>query len=265
VGRAPESAGGPQRSTRTVTPAWEISDWSVKATGRHGKAGVEWCIEKVLLHARDTWLRYHYFPSSEHLFASEPYPSARPRETPGLGRSRNLGPSPDRFFCEFSLVEAEAAVSLVCQGPVVGDHQDGGVVVPPEGAEELDDVVAGLLVQVAGGLIGQDELRFVGKRPGNGNALLFAAGKSGRLARLAPFTTTSPLVGLSSAPSRDSRVLLPLPLLPTIEASVPCSRTKLTSLTGLMVRSPELKVRTRFLTSIMAILLAGLRWDGCVL
>jgi hypothetical protein len=58
------------KPVRTLTPAWEISDWPVKVTGTDGKTGVEWCIEKVLLHDRDYWLRHHYFPLSEHLFAS---------------------------------------------------------------------------------------------------------------------------------------------------------------------------------------------------
>ncbi len=52
------------KPVRTLTPAGEISDWPVKETGMDGKTGVEWCIEKVLLHDRDYWLRRHYFPVS---------------------------------------------------------------------------------------------------------------------------------------------------------------------------------------------------------
>jgi hypothetical protein len=41
------------KPVRTVTPAWEISDWRLKVTGTDGKTGVHLCIEKVLLHDRD--------------------------------------------------------------------------------------------------------------------------------------------------------------------------------------------------------------------
>ena len=44
-------------------------------------------------------------------------------------------------------------------------------------AEELHDLVAGLRVEVAGGLVGQDQLRVVDQRAGDGHALLLAAGQ----------------------------------------------------------------------------------------
>ena len=49
--------------------------------------------------------------------------------------------------------------------------------VPAERAEQLDDVLAGLLVQVAGGLVGEDQLGLVGQRPGDRHPLLLAAGE----------------------------------------------------------------------------------------
>src|SRR5689334_9804623 len=47
-----------------------------------------------------------------------------------------------------------------------------------------------------------------------------------------PATSTLPADGLSSAPSKDSSVLLPLPLLPMIEANFPSGTLKLTSWTA---------------------------------
>ncbi|MFW0772954.1 hypothetical protein ACLRGI_07270, partial [Paenarthrobacter nitroguajacolicus] len=61
-----------------------ISDWPVKETGMEGKTGVDWCIERVLLHDRDYWLRHHYFPVSEHLFAFKHTVQRRTHENPGL-------------------------------------------------------------------------------------------------------------------------------------------------------------------------------------
>ena len=61
----------------------------------------------------------------------------------------------------------------------VGDHDDGlaGVVEP---AEHLHDLVAGRGVEVAGRLVGQDDVGVVDQRPGDRHALLLAAGELGR-------------------------------------------------------------------------------------
>ena len=62
---------------------------------------------------------------------------------------------------------------------LVGDHDDrlAGVV---ELAEHLHDLVAGLGVEVAGGLVGQDDVGVVDQRAGDRDALLLAAGELGR-------------------------------------------------------------------------------------
>ena len=49
-----------------------------------------------------------------------------------------------------------------------------------QGAEDLDDLLARLLVQVAGGLVGQQEAGPGDQRPGDGRPLHFAAGKLAR-------------------------------------------------------------------------------------
>ena len=63
---------------------------------------------------------------------------------------------------------------------VVGDEDDrpaGGV----ELVEEAHDVRAGVAVEVAGRLVGQDERRLRDERPGDRDPLLLAAGQLGRL------------------------------------------------------------------------------------
>ena len=58
----------------------------------------------------------------------------------------------------------------------MGDHDNGGAF-PVEVHQELENFVGGFSVQVAGGFVRQDGLGFVQKCPGNGNALLLAAGE----------------------------------------------------------------------------------------
>jgi hypothetical protein len=48
-----------------------------------------------------------------------------------------------------------------------------------------ENVLRAALVQVSGGLIGQQKLRAMHQRPRNGDALLFASGKSAGLLRRA--------------------------------------------------------------------------------
>ena len=60
---------------------------------------------------------------------------------------------------------------------VVGDHDDGHVLLLVDLVEERHDLVAGLLVEVAGRLVGEQERRIVAERTRHGHALAFAAGK----------------------------------------------------------------------------------------
>ena len=65
------------------------------------------------------------------------------------------------------------------QPVVVGhDHERRAVGVEP--AEELEDLVAGGGVELAGGLVGEEHGRPVGERPGDGDPLHLAAGELGR-------------------------------------------------------------------------------------
>ena len=59
---------------------------------------------------------------------------------------------------------------------LVRHHDDGdGALI--ERLEDLDDFVAGAAVQIAGRLVGQEDGRTVDQRAGDGDSLLFAAGK----------------------------------------------------------------------------------------
>src|SRR6185437_14492350 len=63
-----------------------------------------------------------------------------------------------------------------------------------------------------------------------------------------------PPVGLSNAPSRESKVDLPLPLLPIIEANWPSGTLKLISSTAVTFVSPDWNVLLRPFTSIIVLL-----------
>jgi hypothetical protein len=58
----------------------------------------------------------------------------------------------------------------------VGD-EDEGFALAVQVVEEIEDFFAGLGVEVAGGFVGEDDERAVGKGAGDGDALLLAAGK----------------------------------------------------------------------------------------
>ena len=60
---------------------------------------------------------------------------------------------------------------------VVGGEDEGGPVAPVHLAHQVDDVPAGLRVEVGGGLVGEHERRVGDQRPGHGHALPLAAGE----------------------------------------------------------------------------------------
>ena len=55
--------------------------------------------------------------------------------------------------------------------------QDDGLVVRGQLFEDGDDVGAGLLIEIAGRLVGEDQRRVVDQRAGDGDALALAAGE----------------------------------------------------------------------------------------
>ena len=60
---------------------------------------------------------------------------------------------------------------------VVVGHDDDGVPPPVQLGEDVHDVLAAFGVERAGGFVGKDDAAAVHERPGDGNALLLAAGK----------------------------------------------------------------------------------------
>src|SRR3984885_6622803 len=64
-------------------------------------------------------------------------------------------------------------------GAVVGDHDHRQAVVLPELLKQGDDLVAGVLVEVARGLVGGQHLGLLDQRAGDRDALLLSAGQLG--------------------------------------------------------------------------------------
>ena len=58
---------------------------------------------------------------------------------------------------------------------VVRHEDDALAVLMREVAQQRDDLIPGLAVEVASRLVGQDDARVIGERPGDGNPLLLAA------------------------------------------------------------------------------------------
>ncbi len=70
----------------------------------------------------------------------------------------------------------EDAVGAIGDRLVVSDHDDGLAVVV-HFLEEVENSQAGVFVEVAGGFIGEEQLRFVDHGSGDGDTLSFAAGE----------------------------------------------------------------------------------------
>lgn len=63
------------------------------------------------------------------------------------------------------------------QALIMGHQDQGRAVFLVEFEQQVADAFAGMAVKVAGGFVGEQYLRFCGKSPGNGYALLLSAGK----------------------------------------------------------------------------------------
>ena len=77
-------------------------------------------------------------------------------------------------------LDADHPVGHVAEGLVVGDDDDGHAETPAGVLQQLQDRLARVIVQGAGGLVAEKELRVLREGPGDGDALLFAAGELGR-------------------------------------------------------------------------------------
>src|ERR671932_1934524 len=64
-----------------------------------------------------------------------------------------------------AVAELDRPIAPACDGRIVGGDEDGHAVQPAQLEEELDDVLAGLGVEVPGRLVGEQEPWLVDKRP----------------------------------------------------------------------------------------------------
>ena len=99
-----------------------------------------------------------------------------PRE--GLGEAFSLLPvgGGGDFGEVLGFAADDASGVLAGQGEVVRGHDDGGAG-PADLVEEVDQPAGGVGVEVAGGLVGQDDLGGVEQGAGDDDALLLAAGE----------------------------------------------------------------------------------------
>src|SRR5579863_202874 len=77
---------------------------------------------------------------------------------------------------DFAVAEADDAVGVGGDIRFMGDEDDGVAVLvqPPE---ERHDFLAGLRIEIAGGLVGEEDRRIVDERASDGHALALSAGK----------------------------------------------------------------------------------------
>src|SRR5690606_10547111 len=70
----------------------------------------------------------------------------------------------------------EVALAVVRDVELVGDHDDGDALVV-EFLKNAHDLDGGFAVEVAGGFVGEEDVRLVDEGAGDGDALLLSAGK----------------------------------------------------------------------------------------
>src|SRR5205823_14807488 len=84
------------------------------------------------------------------------------------------------FLDDVAVCEEEDAVGERGRVRVVRDHHGRLAELVDRGAQEAQDFVTGVRVEVAGRLVGEEHTRPREKRPGDGYALLLSAGQLGR-------------------------------------------------------------------------------------
>lgn len=115
-------------------------------------------------------------------------PGVRPARAQGDGRAsgdaRPFGPpplasAPPRLGAAQVAPQLPFTVGHWCDGRIVGDDQYRDAFSPACFLQQAQNLLAGLVVQGTGGFVAQQEIRVLGKRPGDGDPLLFPAGKLG--------------------------------------------------------------------------------------
>ena len=80
---------------------------------------------------------------------------------------------------QLALLQVEGAVSDCSCPRIMGDHDDGLMVVAGQGAEELEDCPRRFSVEVASGLVCDKQPRIMDDSPGDGDSLFLPSGKLG--------------------------------------------------------------------------------------
>src|SRR6185437_6531107 len=78
---------------------------------------------------------------------------------------------------ELAVAHRAEALGAAGDGAVVRDHDHRQAVVLPELLQQGDNLVAGVLVEVAGRLVGEQHSRLLDQRAGDRHALLLTAGQ----------------------------------------------------------------------------------------
>ena len=74
---------------------------------------------------------------------------------------------------DFAIAHFGHPVATLCQGAVMGNQQKRSAVLLLEFEEQPDDLLAGFLIQISGGLVGKQNARTRSKGSVYGHALLF--------------------------------------------------------------------------------------------
>lgn len=79
----------------------------------------------------------------------------------------------------FAVGEADDTVGSLGDLLAVGDDDEGLAHLVAESEQDIEDGVAGFLIEVAGRFVGEDEVGLVHEGAGDGDTLAFAAGEFG--------------------------------------------------------------------------------------
>ena len=83
--------------------------------------------------------------------------------------------TPPPLLCDPSVFDADGTVCLLCDLGVMSDHDDGLAVFPAGLFQQVDDLIAGLAVQIPGWLIRQDDVLGGGERTEKIYCVIFRA------------------------------------------------------------------------------------------
>src|SRR5258708_4763913 len=83
----------------------------------------------------------------------------------------------DRCFHQHALLEMQQGLRPLGRPRVVGHHQDGGPPLRHQQGQQIEDLVGALPVEVAGGLVAEQERGVAHDGAGYGHSLLLASGE----------------------------------------------------------------------------------------